>query len=225
MREAYEMKDVSGDNRIANAPQLPRHPMYRGETAKDKRFFVMQYQIYYNTLLAYKTCLKKSFVMPVSACVEMWTKEQVIRFEMEKDPMEVTEEDWINFFWAAGEPDAEHLWDIDQEMRGLRMDTTPLDAGSKVARLRSQIYKKLHQHGLQEYVEQADPKRIVKWMIDALEPPPFKRKILENLTMEIRREMKRNHPVIFCKWCQGMLQSFMRWEPYTMKSTTSPRYD
>nr|CCA27952.1 conserved hypothetical protein [Albugo laibachii Nc14] len=163
--------------------------------------------------------------MPVSACVEMWTKEQVIRFEMEKDPMEVTEEDWINFFWAAGEPDAEHLWDIDQEMRGLRMDTTPLDAGSKVARLRSQIYKKLHQHGLQEYVEQADPKRIVKWMIDALEPPPFKRKILENLTMEIRREMKRNHPVIFCKWCQGMLQSFMRWEPYTMKSTTSPRYD
>nr|CCA15851.1 AlNc14C16G1736 [Albugo laibachii Nc14] len=37
MTEDIEMTDVSGDSRIANAPQLPRHPIHKGETSNDKR--------------------------------------------------------------------------------------------------------------------------------------------------------------------------------------------
>lgn len=33
------MTDVSGDNRISNKPQLPKHLMHKGETAKYKRNF------------------------------------------------------------------------------------------------------------------------------------------------------------------------------------------
>ena len=39
----YEMTDVSGDNWIINAAQLPKHPMYREETAKEKRDFMTRY--------------------------------------------------------------------------------------------------------------------------------------------------------------------------------------
>ena len=72
--------------------------MYRGETSQEKPELVKTYQDYYNMLLAYETCLNKPFVMPVSACVDVWTKKQIMKFEMGKHPMEVTEQDWINYF-------------------------------------------------------------------------------------------------------------------------------
>lgn len=46
-----DMVDVSGDSRIANAPALPKHPVYSGSTTKDRREFVQKYNLYYNTLL------------------------------------------------------------------------------------------------------------------------------------------------------------------------------
>lgn len=86
---------------------------------------------------------------------DVWTREQILKFEMEKDPTEVTEQDWINYFREEGEP--ENLSKIDKEMRKVRIDTTLMDAGSRISRLRNQIYRTLDQNGLQEYVEHADP--------------------------------------------------------------------
>nr|CCA15464.1 AlNc14C11G1405 [Albugo laibachii Nc14] len=158
LTEDCEMVDASGEDRIANAPQLTRHLMYKGKTSKDKRESVKKYQDYYNTLLAYETCQNKPFVMPVSACVEVWTKEQILKFEMQKYAMEVTEQDWINYFREAGEPDRVDLTKIDAEMRKLKLDFTLIDANSLISRLRNQKYRFLDQYGLQEYVEHADPK-------------------------------------------------------------------
>nr|CCA16966.1 AlNc14C28G2695 [Albugo laibachii Nc14] len=39
-----KMTDVPGDNRIANASQLRKHPVYKGETSRDKREFIGKYQ-------------------------------------------------------------------------------------------------------------------------------------------------------------------------------------
>nr|CCA24548.1 conserved hypothetical protein [Albugo laibachii Nc14]CCA25963.1 conserved hypothetical protein [Albugo laibachii Nc14] len=177
LTDDYEMTDVSGDNRISNAPQLPRHPIYSGETSKDRRDFVKSYQDHYHTLLTYETCVKKAFVMPVTACVDAWTKEQIIRFEMKKNPLNVTEQDWITYIREAEESDNVDLAKIDSEMRKLRLDLTLLDAGSRISRLRNQVYRILSQHGLEEeeYVEQMDANRIVKWIVDALESPAFKK--------------------------------------------------
>nr|CCA16695.1 conserved hypothetical protein [Albugo laibachii Nc14] len=130
-----------------NAAHLPKHPMYRGETSQDNREFVKWYQDYYNTVLAYETCLNKPFVMPVSACVDVWTKEEIMKFEMGKNPMEVTEQDWINYFRGSGKPDSGDLSKIDKEMRKLRMENTLMDAGSRMSRLRNQVYRILDQHG------------------------------------------------------------------------------
>jgi hypothetical protein len=78
------MEDVSGDTRIANAPSLPKHPVYSGSTTKDKREFIHKYNSYYNTLLSYETVYKKPFIMPVSACIDPWVKDFVARFEFKR---------------------------------------------------------------------------------------------------------------------------------------------
>ena len=94
---------------------------------------------------------------------------------MKKNPLYVTEQDWITYFWEAEEPDNVALAKIDSEMRKLNLDLTLLDAGSSISRLWNQVYRILNQHGLQEYVEQMDANRIVKWIVDALESPAFKK--------------------------------------------------
>ena len=67
-----EMEDVSNrvDTRVANAPALPKHPIYSGETMQDRRDFIRKYTSYYNQVLAFETSLNRPFVMPVSACIE-----------------------------------------------------------------------------------------------------------------------------------------------------------
>ena len=48
LTEDVDMMNVSGDNRISNAPQLPKHPIYTGETSRVRREFVKKHQSYYN---------------------------------------------------------------------------------------------------------------------------------------------------------------------------------
>lgn len=62
--------------------------------------------------------------MPVSACVDVWQKDQIMRFEMEKDPEEITEQDWINSFRETEQPDCVDLPKIDTEMRRIRLGMT-----------------------------------------------------------------------------------------------------
>lgn len=45
---------------------------------------------------------------------------------------------------------------------------------------------------MQEYVKCADPKRMVKWMVDALVPPASKRKTLKKQEMDIHTATKKN---------------------------------
>jgi hypothetical protein len=39
------MEDVSGSARIANAPALPKHPVFSGSTTKEKREFIKKYNL------------------------------------------------------------------------------------------------------------------------------------------------------------------------------------
>ena len=203
---------LPGDNRISNAPQLPKHPIYTGETSRDRREFVKKYQSYYNTLLAYETCQNKPFVMPVSACVDARTRAQIVKFEMCKQPEDAVEEDWINYFREAITTDSFELGNIDEIMENFKMRTRLMDAGSRMSRLRNQIYRVLEEEGLQLYVEQVDAKKIVDWMVEGLEPAAFRRKIQEKLNMDTNKHLKKNL-VAFYQWCLGQLRSFMEWEP------------
>lgn len=88
MTEDIEMNDVSVESWITNAPPLPRRLIYKKETYKDKRKFAKEYQKYLNTLLFKEMTMNKPFV---TACVDVWQRDQIMRFEMDKYPKDITE--------------------------------------------------------------------------------------------------------------------------------------
>ena len=117
MKDNVEMTDLSGDNRIANPPQLPKYSVYKGETSRNKREFFGKYEKYYITLLDYETYNNKPFVMPVYACVAAWKREQTLKLELCKSPSEVTKQDWIGYFREAIVTDSLDLGKIENMMK------------------------------------------------------------------------------------------------------------
>ncbi|KAL0586901.1 hypothetical protein ABG067_003521 [Albugo candida] len=122
-----------------------------------------------------------------------------------KQPEDVVEEDWINYFTEAITTDSFELGKMDEMMTKFKMDTRLIDAGSRMSRLRNQSYRVLEEEGLQHYVEQVDAKRIVNWMVEG----GWTRCI--SLNMDTNKDLKKN-PVAFNQWCLGQLRSFMEWE-------------
>ena len=205
-----DMEDVSGDPRVANAPALPKHPVFSGSTTKEKREFIQKYNLYYSTLLSYETSYNRPFVMPVSACIDPWMKEHLARFEFARPLDQITETDWIDFFRESLISDRTDLSPIDAEMAKLRLDLKHADAPSMMTDLVVKIYKKLEEHGLVAYVETADPKRIVTWMVKALEPPVFKQRIEDKLRLEINKSYKKD-PVAARRWIAEDLKYFLEY--------------
>ena len=99
-----EMEDVSGWH-PANAPTLPAHPRYKGETMQERRKFMLEYESYMHALSAFETAHGSPFVMPVSACIETETMRFICDYEFEKPVEQVTEQDWVNYFLVARQPD------------------------------------------------------------------------------------------------------------------------
>nr|CCA27096.1 AlNc14C455G11756 [Albugo laibachii Nc14] len=58
--------------------------------------------------------------------------------------------------------------------------------------------------------------------MDALEPPTSRRKVVENLGMDVHKSKTRN-PIVFCKWCQQLLKSYLEREPAPMQNSMSHR--
>jgi len=218
------MEDVSGDTRVANAPALPKHPIFTGSTTKEKREFIQKYNLYYSTLLSYETTLNKPFVMPVSSCIDPWVKEHLARFEFGKTVGEILEVEWIEFFRASLKSERTDLAPLDAKMAKLRLNLQQPDASSMMTELVMKIYKTMDEHGLLEYVEAADPKRIVGWMVSALEPPVFRARVEEKLKLEINKSLKKN-PVEARRWIADDLKNFLEYstEDWSRPKRSDPK--
>lgn len=77
-------------------------------------------QAYYNIFLAYKTCQKKSFVIPWSACVDAWKWAKINKFEMCKQPEDGVGEYWIYYSREVIKTDSLESSKIDRIMRRSR---------------------------------------------------------------------------------------------------------
>ena len=142
-----EMEDVSGSARIANAPALPKHPVFSGSTTKEKREFIKKYNLYYSTLLSYETTYNKPFVMPVSVCIDPWVKEHLARFEFGKPVGAVSEMEWIEYFKASEKSERTDLGPLDAAMTKLHLDLRLADASSMMTDLVMKIYRHMDEQG------------------------------------------------------------------------------
>ena len=173
-----EMEDVSGWH-PANAPQLPAHPRYKGDSMQDRRKFMLEYESYLHALSAFETPHGKPFVMPVAACVETETMKLIAEYEMEKPLDSITKQDWISYFLIARHADMHRILTV---------------------------------HNLNVVLPQKEPKKLVRFMVDALEPPDFRASVRERLENEANKSYKTS-PVKFAKWLVPLLRGYLSWHP------------
>ncbi|KAF4314712.1 hypothetical protein G195_011362 [Phytophthora kernoviae 00238/432] len=113
-----DMEDVSEDislegnqrDRVVSAelgrhvqtmPTLPKPPTFRGSTTLEKQRFMKDYEAYCRQLSALETAFFRPFRMPVGACVEDERRRLIAMFDICKPLENITEKDWINYFWEG----------------------------------------------------------------------------------------------------------------------------
>ena len=124
----------------------------------------------------------------MSACIDPWVKNHIARFQIGKPVHEISEYEWIEHFNACKEAESYDLSLLDAKMMNLKLNVNLGDATSMMSQLSMKIYKISDSLGLTSYVEKNDPKRMVKYVIDALEPPAFKARIECYLKMDSHKE-------------------------------------
>ncbi|KAL3669360.1 hypothetical protein V7S43_005736 [Phytophthora oleae] len=218
------MEDVS--RVVLNAPSLPEAPLYRGSTFGDHRTFMRAYGRYTAALAAYQTPANRPFVLPVSACIEGDTR-RIAMFDFGCSPESVTEVQWETYFLEANTVTVKNYVIVDEAMKALRMDTSLQEAQSRMSRLQGDLYKILEAHNLAEEMFTEAPRRIVGYLLNALEPVGFREIVRHQLTMETNKD-KKKQIVPFCKWVTTMLVQYMQWNDteraYKSARTATTKY-
>jgi hypothetical protein len=202
------MEDVSGSAHMVNTNQLPKAPTFKGSTTAEKRQFIKDYNAYYDKLARFCTPSNTPMVYEVSACIDPWTRDFMARFEIGKEPKDVTEEEWVKHFEGSTEAEQKDVAVLDAAMAKIKLNLALADATSMMSSLTQKIYKTAEELGLKTFVEENDPKRMTNYIVDALEPPVFKQRVKDQLAMKSHKD-KRTDAVKAHRWIRGYLAAFL----------------
>lgn len=103
-----------------------------------------KYEAYRRQLTALETAFFRPVRMPLGACVEGERRRLIAMFDICKPLDEITEGDWINYFWEGrviGELDFDRVKVLVRSK--LAMDTQLTDADSRVSKLAHEMYQLL----------------------------------------------------------------------------------
>ncbi|OWZ24728.1 hypothetical protein PHMEG_000162 [Phytophthora megakarya] len=156
--------------RVTSAPTLPPSPRYSGSTIKARRDFMRAYQTYVHALSAFDTPFGKLFFMPVN-------------------PNLVTEEEWVQYFLQALEPELEDY-----------------------SVLRANMHKILDVHIVEGVRIAHEQKKLVKYLVAALEPVDFRETIRKHLEYAQHKPLKSD--IVKCyMWLLEELKAYLVWQP------------
>ncbi|GMF59900.1 unnamed protein product [Phytophthora fragariaefolia] len=133
-------------------------------------------------------------------------------FGISKPLDDITEEDWIDYFWEgriAGELDFDKVKALMSAT--LNMDVQLAEAGSRVSKLAHEMYQLLEKENMEWMVER-EPKKIVSYLTDDLAPYQFRRPVKNELARESNKPLTKN-VVAFIKWLRTSRKVYVRWEP------------
>ncbi|KAG3192790.1 hypothetical protein PC128_g10401 [Phytophthora cactorum] len=106
--------------------------------------------------------------MPLCACIEQGTT-----------------------FLSARIPDNTAYKTLDREVKNLCMDTGLQDAESRLSRLMADFYEIVDRLNMEDMV-QAEPKKVVGYLVEALRPPAFKASVKDQLGRQSHKTTKSN---------------------------------
>ncbi|KAH9105952.1 hypothetical protein AeMF1_018347, partial [Aphanomyces euteiches] len=136
---ADDTEDVDmgqGDGFLQNAPALPKNPTFKGSTKEERRAFMSAYNLYISQTNALTANGVRPFIMPVGACIDPVTKQRVAEWDMGKDPDDVTEGEWIEWFKLAYDVDPRALDGLKKRIAAaVVFDMSITDADSRIGRM------------------------------------------------------------------------------------------
>ena len=181
------MRDVSFPP-IAAAPPVVEHPIYKGCTSEDKLKFMDAYETYLNALEGMRSTGYQPVIVPVRFCIQENIMRDICRFELMKNPIDVTDEEWHAYFKEAREPGEDKFSAYKafeaEAKRVLKLDMALTDAKSRMAKLRIKLAELMERRGLEEYMHTYHPKKLVDLLLGVMEPPEF----LERLKFEMEKD-------------------------------------
>ncbi|KAF0735694.1 hypothetical protein AaE_009062, partial [Aphanomyces astaci] len=133
VRDDTDMGSHGGYGRTApqvwNAPALPQPPTFSGSTKAERRAFMREYQKYLGQIKALQCNGSRPFEMPVSACMDPFSKRRIALFDFNRDHHSITNDEWVAWFKSAFAEDPQDLDVLKQRLqRAIRFDTKILDA-------------------------------------------------------------------------------------------------
>jgi hypothetical protein len=221
--ETVSQVDEQGPVGIRNAPALPAAPKFSGATMQDRREFMRQYETYCHALSAFETTGVRVYRVPVSVCIDERTRLIIANYEFGKPAHQVTETEWVSYFEQARTADHIDYEVVDEAMKKLKMVMSLRDAPSRMGKLVADMHKILDSTNMEVVLTEQEPKKLVEYLVEALEPVDFRTKIKARLKQEANKYMRKN-PVVFVKWVTELLREYMLWEtrPST-DETPTPR--
>ncbi|POM77199.1 hypothetical protein PHPALM_5452 [Phytophthora palmivora] len=149
--------------------------------------------------------------MPVGACINDESRRLIALFDIRKPVSAITEADWVNYFWEGrinGELDFDKVKALLSSR--LKMDTTQPDADSRVSKLVHQLYQLLEKENM-EWMIESEPKKVVRYIINALAPEPFHSVVKKEMERESNKSLLTD-VVAFTVWLRSSCKEFIRWE-------------
>jgi hypothetical protein len=158
-----------------------------------------EYQKYLNQINALQTTGTRPFAMPVSACMDQFSKRRIALCDLYKDHNEVTESEWQAWFMEAADEDPVDLDVLRKRLTAvIRFDTRLMDANSRVGHMLDELMKALEQDH-QEWVLYQEGKAVVDIMTKAIKPTALRDAVQKQMTLQRNKPLKTD-VFRFVKW-------------------------
>ncbi|KAF0753583.1 hypothetical protein AaE_005659, partial [Aphanomyces astaci] len=128
--------------------------------------------------------------MPVSACMDPFSKRRIALFDFNREHHSITNDEWIAWFKSAFEEDPQDLDVLKQRLqRAIRFDTKILDAESRIGRMLDELMRSLEQDH-QEWVLHQVGKMVIEVMTKSIKPESLKTAVQKQLQLQQNKALK-----------------------------------
>ncbi|RLO00110.1 hypothetical protein DYB28_008814, partial [Aphanomyces astaci] len=160
--------------------------------------------------------------MPVSACMDVFTKKRVAMWDMaNRDYRGVTEAEWAAWFSKAFEEEPQDLEVLKKRLTtAIRFDTTILDADSRIGKMLDNLMRALERDD-QAWVLDQEGKTVVDIMVKAIKPLGLQKSVQRQLTLQRNKALKSN-VYRFVGWLRVHTTGYHLYAPVEDEKTSAP---
>ncbi|RHY18084.1 hypothetical protein DYB32_010439 [Aphanomyces invadans] len=165
---------------VVHTPAIPQATSFSGLTKQERRAFMRAYQKYVAQVNALQTAGARPFVMPVSACMDHFTKRRVALWDFNRPYDQIAESEWIAWFNMAFE---EEPHDLDS---------------SRVSKMLDELMRALERDN-QECILYEECKVVVDLMVKAVRPSMLQSAVKKQMQLQ-RNKPLRTDMFRFVRW-------------------------